>query len=258
MLTDTHCHLDFPDYSGDLNEVLKRAKEAGVVFIVNVSSSLKAARDSLEIAKSHDFVYSSVGLHPHEAENYSPEDISSIKSLAVNNKVVAIGECGLDYYRRHDTEKQKRLFNSHIDIALSLGLPLIIHSRDSHQDMLAILKERFSSSKAKGVLHCFSGDETFLSGCLALGLCVSFTCNITYKKADALREMVKKAPLEKILLETDAPFLSPNQFRGRRNEPAYVRYLAQAIAEIKGVSFVEVAEETGKNARELFNIRAVT
>lgn len=275
MLTDTHCHLDFPEYGKDLEEVIERARKAPLAFIVNIGSSLKSSRESVALSKKYDFIYASVGLHPHEWETFSPEHITEIKSLAENKKVVAVGECGLDYYGRHNKEKQKELFLAHIDMAKEKGLPLVVHTRDAHSDTLKILKSRFPEGKIRGVVHCFSGDEGFLRDCLDAGLDVSFTCNITYparrsnsgrdpayrnnmvqrdKKADNLRGLIKDLPLDRLLLETDAPFLAPQEFRGKRNEPAYVKCLADVIAEIKGIDFEEVSQQTEKNARRLFEI----
>jgi len=254
MLTDTHCHLDFPQYEQDLEVVIQNAKRAGLTFIINIGSSLKSSRQSVRLSKEYDFIYSAVGLHPHEWENYTSEDISEIKSLSKEDKVVAIGECGLDYYGRHDKERQKRLFLAHIGIARERKLPLIVHTRDAHSDTFDILRSNFPKGGIRGVVHCFSGDEKFLRDCLDAGLDVSFTCNITYKKAENLRRLVNITPVERLLLETDAPFLPPQEFRGRRNEPAFVKYLAEAISAIKGISFEELSVQTEKNARRLFNI----
>lgn len=273
MLTDTHCHLDFPEYGKDLEQVIEKARQAGIAFIVNIGSSLKSSREAVSLSAKYDFIYASVGLHPHEWENFTAADISEIRSLAGDKKVVAVGECGLDYHRDHDKERQKQLFSAHIDIAKEKNLPLVIHTRDAHQDTLDVLRSSFPEGRIRGVVHCFSGDEKVLSECLELGLDISFTCNITYpansfnirrdpadnilqrdKKAGDLRALVKQAPLERLLLETDAPFLPPQEFRGRRNEPAYVKYLVDAIAQIKGISFDEVSKQTEENARRLFKI----
>ncbi|MDD4909473.1 MAG: TatD family hydrolase [Candidatus Omnitrophica bacterium] len=273
MLTDTHCHLDFPEYGEDLERVIENARQAGIAFIVNIGSSLKSSREAVSLSAKYDFIYAAVGLHPHEWKGFSAADISEVKSLAANKKVVAIGECGLDYHRAHDKERQKQLFSAHIDIAKEKGLPLVIHTRDAHNDTLDILRRAFPEGGIRGVVHCFSGDEKVLSECLELGLDISFTCNITYpakgfntrrdpadnilqrdKKAEDLRKLVGMIPLERLLLETDAPFLPPQELRGRRNEPAYVKYLADAIAEIKGISFDEVSRQTEANARRLFGI----
>jgi TatD DNase family protein len=253
MLADTHCHLDFPEFNPDREEVIARARSQDIDFIVNIGSSLAGSRMSLELARRHDFIYASIGLHPHEADKYDQNTHAELVELAKHDKVVAIGEIGLDYYRNYSkAENQKQLFLSLLKLAKDMDLPVIIHNRLAQQDTLMILKEYLP---LKAVVHCFSGDEIFLRECLNSGFFVSFTCNITYKKADNLRGLVDKAPLERLFLETDAPFLPPEGFRGRRNEPVYVKFLAQEIARIKGVDIQEVARITTENAKIFFNIK---
>ena len=252
MLADTHCHLDFPEFNPDREEVIARAQSQGIDFIVNIGSSLAGSRVSLELSRRYDFIYASVGLHPHEADKYDQNTHAELVELAKCDKVVAIGEIGLDYYRNYSkAENQKKLFSSLLKLAKERNLPVIIHNRLAQQDTVEILKGYLPLA---AVVHCFSGDETFLKECLDLGFFVSFTCNITYKKADNLRRLVSKAPLERLFLETDCPFLPPEGFRGRRNEPVYVKLLAQEIARIKGVDFQEVARITTENAKIFFNI----
>jgi len=252
MFVDTHCHLDFPEFNPDREEVIARAQSQGIDFIVNIGSSLAGSRVSLELSRRYDFIYASVGLHPHEADKYDQNTHAELVELAKCDKVVAIGEIGLDYYRNYSkAENQKKLFSSLLKLAKERNLPVIIHNRLAQQDTVEILKGYLPLA---AVVHCFSGDETFLKECLDLGFFVSFTCNITYKKADNLRRLVSKAPLERLFLETDCPFLPPEGFRGRRNEPVYVKLLAQEIARIKGVDFQEVARITTENAKIFFNI----
>lgn len=252
MFADTHCHLDFPEFNPDREEVIVRARNQAIDFIINIGSSLVGSRMSLELSRQHDFVYASIGLHPHEADRYDQNTLEELKGLARENKVVAIGEIGLDYYRNYSqVENQKKLFLSLLKLAKDMELPVIIHSRLAQQDIIKILKEYLP---LKVVVHCFSGDEIFLQQCLDWGFFVSFTCNITYKKAEALRSLVVKVPLERIFLETDCPFLPPEGFRGRRNEPIYVKLLAQEIARIKGLDLQEVARITTENAKSFFQI----
>ena len=252
MFVDTHCHLDFPEFNPDREEVIARARSQAIGLIVNIGSSINGSRVSLELSRKHDFIYASVGLHPHEADKYDQNTHSELIELAKHDKVVAIGEIGLDYYRNFSkVENQKKLFLSLLRLAKDMDLPVIIHSRLAQQDTLRILKEHLP---LRAVVHCFSGDDIFLKECLGLGFFVSFTCNITYKKADNLRGLVSKAPLERLFLETDCPFLPPEGFRGRRNEPVYVKFLAQEIASIKGVDIQEVARITSENAKFFFNI----
>ncbi len=252
MLVDTHCHLDFPEFDPDRSEVIERAKNDGIGYIVNIGSSLEGSKKALELSREYNFVYASVGLHPHEADKFNDGAKAVIAELAKNDKVAAIGETGLDYYKNYSkAENQKVLFKYLIKLAKDLNLPLVIHSRKAQEDTLNILK---SELPVKAVVHCFSGDESFLKRCLDSGFLVSFTCNITYKKAQGLRDLVKSAPLESMMLETDAPFLPPEGLRGRRNEPAYVKLLADEVARIKGISVEEVSAITTENARRFFNL----
>jgi len=252
-LIDTHSHLDFPEFDKDRDDVILRAENEGIGCIINVGSSLEGSEKSLELARAYPCIYASVGIHPHEADNFDIKVLEDIKKMADNDKVVAIGEIGLDYYRNFSAaENQKYLFRSLADLAKDMNLPVVIHSRQAEADVLDILKPILPH---KIVVHCFSGDEDFLKSCLDLGFFISFTCNITYKKAENLRRIVKSVPLERIFLETDAPFLPPEGFRGKRNEPFYVKHLAGEIAGIKGSSIEEVAEITTNNARKFFNLK---
>jgi len=254
MLIDTHCHLDFKDFKDDMDAVLKRSKDSGVGFIINVGSSVQGTARSIEIAEKNDFIYAAAGIHPHEADSVSETDLKDFAKFIEKPKVAAIGEIGLDYYKNFSSkENQKRLFAGLLEIAKGAGLPLIIHSRDADSDVVDILKNIMGSA-VKGVMHCFSGDEAFLKTCLDMGFFISFTCNITYKNAARLREIVKLVPMDRIMVETDSPFLAPQDFRGKRNEPMYVRYAAAELAGIKGLSFEEAAQITTDNAVELFKL----
>jgi TatD DNase family protein len=255
MLIDTHCHLDFEDFARDRDEVLGRAKSGGVGFIINVGSSLEGTKKSIEIAEDNDFVYAAAGIHPHEADKITDRDLELFEQYSNRPKIVAIGEIGLDYYKNISSkDNQKRLFIRLLELAKRKGLSIIIHNRDAHKDVVSILKDVMGES-IKGVMHCFSGDEKILQECLDMDMFVSFTCNLTFKNADRLREIAKRVPMERLLLETDAPFLAPQIFRGRRNEPAYLRYLAEEIAKIKGLGFEEVCSITTENAKRLFGIK---
>ncbi len=254
MLIDTHCHLDFKDFEDDMEAVLKRSRDSGIRFIINVGSSMEGTARSIRIARENDFIYAAIGIHPHEADSVTENDIKLFAEFLNKPKVVAIGEIGLDYYKKISSrENQKKLFIRLLETAKPANLPLIIHNRDAHIDIIDILKDIIGNS-VSGVMHCFSGDEKFLKICLDMGFFISFTCNITYKNADRLREIVKLAPMDRLLIETDAPFLAPKDFRGKRNEPMYVKYVAEEISKIKGLSFEEVANITTKNAEQLFKI----
>lgn len=253
MLVDTHCHLDFPEFDLDRTEVIKRALGSGVRYIINVGSSLEATKRSIELANKYEPIYASVGIHPHDTHQLDAEVFEDLRGLAKFKKVVAIGEVGLDYYRPFPPkEVQIDAFLKFIHLSLDFSLPLIVHIRSAHKDALQIFKQEIKP--IRGVLHCFSGDEDFLKSCLELGLHISFTCNITFKKSDNLRRLARLAPLNRLLLETDAPFLAPQDMRGERNEPSYLKFLVDKLSELKGLSFDEVAKVTTQNAINLFNL----
>jgi TatD DNase family protein len=250
MLIDTHCHLDFLDFDFDRDEVVRRAKENNVDFIINIGSSIEGSRKSIELTQKYPNLYSTVGIHPHEADNFTLKEKELIRGMVKEDKVVAIGEIGLDYFKSFSKpSNQRRLFLSLLELALESNKPLVIHTRQAEPDTLRILK---GLKPLRAVVHCFSGNRSFLDECLNMGFFVSFTCNITYKKASDLRELVKVTPLDRLMLETDAPFLPPEGFRGRRNEPMQVRLLAEFIGQIKGVSLEEISFKTTQNAKNFF------
>lgn len=251
MLVDTHCHLDFPEYDQDRDEVISRAKEQDIEYIIDIGSSLQGSRRAVELAQKYESIYATVGIHPHEADTFTSETEKEIRSLAKNKKVVAIGEIGLDYFKNFSKPaNQLPLFTQMLKLAKDVNFPIVIHTREAQTDTLNILKEVMP---IRAVVHCFSGDSDFLKECLDLGFLISFTCNVTYKKAQNLRDIIKITPLDKLLLETDAPYLSPEGFRGKRNEPVQVRLLAEFVAKLKGIRLEEVAKVTTENARSLFN-----
>ena len=255
MLIDTHCHLDFKDFDKDRDDVIKRAADKGVRYIINVGSSLEGSKRSLELARKNERIFASVGIHPHDANAAGDDAISKIRDMAGEDKVLAIGEVGLDYYKNiSPRDAQKSAFKKFIRLSTELGLPLIIHNRQANSDTLDILRGELGGN-IKGVMHCFSGDADFLNQCLDIGLHVSFTCNITFKNAGKLREIATHAPLERLLLETDAPFLAPQAKRGQRNEPSYLTYLVEELARLKGVGKKQIEEITTKNAFQLFNLK---
>jgi len=252
MLIDTHCHLDFPPFDPDRDLVIQRAKEAGISYFINIGATLESSSAACALAHKYSEVYASVGVHPHDADSFDLQTEDKLKELAQQKKVVAIGETGLDYYRNLSSQdNQKQVFIKQIELAKDLKLPLVIHSRQAEKDVMRILK---SALPLRAVVHCFSGDENFLKECLDCGFFISYTCNITYKKAATLREMVSLTPLDKLMLETDAPYLSPEGFRGQRNEPFQIKLLANEVSRIKGVSFGQIAEQTTQNAKDFFMI----
>ncbi len=262
MLIDTHVHLDFSQFDKDREKIIKELQNLDIK-VINVGSHKQACLDSIELAKKHKNIYAAVGIHPHDAEEVKdiPKLIKFLEKLAKENKIVAIGECGLDYYSfdqgkfRKDLSpetknKQKEVFKAQLKLSQKLKLPVIIHNRESHDDLLEIIKD----FKGKGVIHCFSGDKKFLKEVLDLGFYVGFDGNITFKNALDLQEIVKAAPIDKILVETDCPFLTPEPFRGLRNEPKNVKIIAEFIAELKQLSFSKLIPILNKNTKDLFGI----
>ncbi len=259
-MIETHAHLDFPQFREDRNSVIERAKASGVDKIINVASSLSGSFSSARLAREHDCIYSSCGIHPHEAESVNDDAIAKIRGIALSSdKVIAIGEVGLDFFRNLSPRKaQLDAFAKFVNLSKELDLPLILHcreeapgKRDAAGLIFDIMKENLTVP-FKGVMHCFSGDEKLLNRCIDSGLLVSYTCNITYKNASPLRDVVKKTPLDRLMLETDSPFLSPEGKRGKRNEPANLKYLLKQIAGIHDKDEKEIEAKTTENAERLF------
>jgi TatD DNase family protein len=252
MLIDTHCHLDFADFKEDLDQVIQRAQSAQVNYFINPGSTLESCRAAVLLADRYPQIYAAVGVHPHDADTFDASAQSQLEELAGQQKVVAIGETGLDYYRNLSSkENQRQAFLKQIALAKKLNLPLIIHCRQAEEETLEFLK---GALPLQAVVHCFSGNGDFLKECLDLGFFVSYTCNITYPKAQGLREVLKLTPLDRLMLETDAPYLSPDGFRGKRNEPTQVKLLAQAVSLILGISLAEIEDCTTRNAKGFFKL----
>ena len=254
MLIDTHAHLDMKDFEKDREQVLARALEAGVAGIVTIGVDLPSSRKAVEIAKQNDFMAASVGYHPHNAKEMDEGAIRELAELAASPKVVAWGEIGLDFFRRHSPpQTQIKAFQRQIHMAGDLGLPVILHARDAHEPLLEILRNnRFPSG---GVIHCFSGDYPMAGLFMDLGFHISIPGTVTYKKAVPLQEVAAKIPLERLLVETDAPFLAPVPHRGKRNEPAFVAHTAREIARLRDMDFEALADATSRNAKTLFKLR---
>ena len=252
MLIDTHCHLDFADFEPDRDQVIRRAQEAGINYFINIGATLESSTAACALAKEYPQVYATVGVHPHDADTFDLAALEKLRQLAQGAKVVAIGETGLDYYRNLSSkENQRQAFLKQIALSKELNLPIVIHCRQAQEEVLQMLKE---AQPVRAVVHCFAGEESFLKTCLDSGFFISYTCNITYKKAAILREMVKLTPLDRLMLETDAPYLSPEGFRGKRNEPAQIKLLAEQVSQIKGVSVAEVEDCTTRNAKSFFKL----
>lgn len=253
MFIDTHAHLTMPEYS-DISDVLNRARDAKIEAIINASFDLKSSKEGLRLAKAHDFIYSAVGIHPHDANLVDEKMIGELTNLASDPKVVAVGETGLDYYKNlQPKETQISAFRKFLQLAQKLGKPVIIHCRDAQEDVMRVMREE-NQGKLRGVFHCFAGDEKLVQFAQDLDFMISFTGSITFKKAQPTRDRVKEIPLSLLMLETDCPYLAPEPFRGQRNEPAFITYIAKTMAEIKGITVEELAMETTKNAKKLFKI----
>jgi len=254
MLFDTHAHLDDSRFDEDRKQMLEQCRADGVELILNAGADLRTSINSIELAKEYDFVYASVGVHPHDAKTMDNKTIEVLKELAANPKVKAIGEIGLDYhYDFSPRDVQKQRFMEQIDLAKQLHLPIIVHDRESHGDIMDIFK-KMNVKGMGGVLHSFSGSVEMARECLKLGFYLSISGPITFKNAVKTVEVVKEVPLDMLLIETDSPYLTPVPYRGQRNYPGYVRYVAEKIAEIKGLDFEEVADRTLKNGKRLFDI----
>ncbi|KRF28690.1 TatD family hydrolase [Paenibacillus sp. Soil787] len=255
MLTDSHTHLNAEQFNEDQDEVIGRALEAGVTRIVNVGFNRETIPSSIALAERYDFIYSTVGWHPVDAIDMMPGDLEWIEELCKHEKVVAIGEIGLDYYwDKSPRDVQQRVFREQIRLARKLGMPIVIHNRDAHQDILHILKEE-KAEEVGGIMHCFSGSWETAKQCLNMNFHISFGGPVTFKNARQPKEVLAQVPLDRLLIETDAPYLTPHPFRGKRNETGYVRLVAETAAEIRGMTLEEIAEITTNNAIRLLGLK---
>ena len=251
---DTHAHLHFPDYQGDREAVITRAREAGFQYLITIGTDAGSSRESLRLAETHDFIFAAAGIHPHDVKDADERAVQEIAELLKNPRVVGIGEVGLDFFRDHSPrEKQKEIFRKFLGLYRQTGKPLVIHCRDAYEDLRALLAEELKPP-LRGVMHCFSSDKAMMARFLDAGLYISFAGPLTYKKNDALREACRACPRDRMLLETDAPFLPPQSVRGKRNEPAFMLETAKLAAELKGISPEKLGEETTANARALFGL----
>ncbi|WP_418791302.1 TatD family hydrolase [Phosphitispora sp. TUW77] len=257
MFFDSHAHLDDKRYEPDRYEMLMCAKGRGVSGIINVGFDLPSSMRSIELAEQYDFIFASVGIHPHDAADASADTMEQIRLLAAHPRVVAIGEMGLDYYRNlSPRDIQQKVFRQQIHLAKEIEKPIIVHDRDAHGDLMRILKEEDAGSNG-GVLHCFSGSVEMARECIKMGFYISIAGPVTFKNASKICEVAAGVPIECLLIETDAPYLAPEPNRGKRNEPAYVVHIAERIAELRGMHLVELAEATFQNALNLFNIKKI-
>lgn len=255
MLFDSHAHLNDERFDEDREELIKSLKEKGVDLVLNVGADIESSIESIELSKKYDFIYASVGVHPHEVSSMNYESIETLKKLAQNEKVVAIGEIGLDYYYDNSPrEIQKEWFIKQIELANELKLPIIIHDRDAHQDTFDIIK-KYKSSEIGCVIHCFSGSVELAREYIKMNCYISIPGTVTFKNNKKTVEVAREIPLEYLLIETDSPYMAPTPHRGKRNDPSLVQFVADKIAIEKGISYEKVCEVTKENAKKLFNIK---
>ncbi len=254
MFVDTHVHLHFPEYGEDRDRVIERSRQAGVGLFVNVGTDLKSSQEALALAHQHDFIYATVGVHPHDAKEVQEEDFQLLEQLLHESKAVAIGEVGLDFFRNlSPPETQRKVFSRFLELYRRTRKPLILHIRDAYGPM----KEQVVAElgrEIQGVVHCFSAEKETMKEFLDLGFHISFAGPLTYKKNEALREAFRACPLDRLLLETDAPFLPPQSERGRRNESSFLLETASLGAQLKGISMETLGEQTTANAKKLFGL----
>ena len=258
MLIDTHTHLDDARYESDREAMIARAREGGVDTMITIGCDLATSRSAVALAGHYPFVYASIGVHPHEVKHITDSWYDELRQLARENKVVAYGEIGLDYHYNHsDPDLQRRRFREQLQLARELSLPVIIHTREAQDDTIRILKEE-RASEIGGVFHCFSGDAWLAKDALDLGFYLSFSGILTFQNATMLRDIAKTVPADRLLIETDCPYLTPIPHRGKRNEPAYVKHVAETLAMITSNGNTLTAEDIGRltsdNARRLFKI----
>jgi len=252
---DSHAHLDDRKFDADRHEMLMRAEQKGVSNIINVGYDIPSSRRSVALAEKYDFIYAAVGIHPHDASEAGENSLEAIRCLAASPKVVAVGEMGLDYYRDlSPRDVQEQVFRQQIRLAANLRKPIIVHDREAHGDVMKILKEE-RASDAGGVLHCFSGSMEMARECLKMEFYISIAGPVTFHNANKLRQIAAEVPLDRLLIETDAPYLSPEPHRGKRNESAYVVFVGERIAELRGIPVKELAAATTANTKRLFRIK---
>jgi TatD DNase family protein len=254
MLVDSHCHLDFPDFAEDLDGIVARAAASGVGRLVTISTRVRRLGELLAIAERYENVYCSVGTHPHHADEEDGISADELIALTTHPKVVALGEAGLDnFYDNGSPDAQERGFRAHIAAARATGLPLVIHTREADARCGEILEEEIAKGPFRAVLHCYTGGRELAMKAIDLGLHISFTGILTFKKSEALRDLAAELPVDRIMVETDAPYLAPGKFRGKRNEPSYVGEIAKVLAETRGVSLEQISRQTTENFFRLFN-----
>lgn len=260
QLIDTHCHLNFHKYNADRGEVVKRAQDAGVTQVIIPAIDLETCQEALDLSRQYAGIYTAIGVHPNSTIDFDDVILDKVREFAANDKVISIGEIGLDYYwDKSPKDKQKTAFEQQLALASELELPVIIHNREASDDVMDILEAWATTlpdslKDRPGVLHSFSAPPEIAERALAIGFYLGFTGPITFKKAENLRAIAKTVPLDRILVETDGPFLTPHPYRGKRNEPAYVQYMTEKLAELHDMSYEAMAHQTTQNATQLFGL----
>lgn len=258
MFIDTHAHLNHPELRKDIGAVLERAKNSGIAYIIVPATNYQSSLEVIELAENHDMLFAAVGIHPTELKDFDENHLVEIEKLCKHEKVVAVGEIGLDYYwKPYDKDMEADVLRAQFAIARQNNMPVILHNRESSGDLMKIISEEYQKGRIMGQLHSFSGDPVMAERCIERGFFISFTGNITYKpkeKTLMAYEIAVNCPVENLVLETDSPFLPPVPYRGRRNEPSYLRFTAEKIAELKGINVEDLARITSENAKKLFGL----
>lgn len=254
LLVDSHCHLDFPEYTGNLGAVVQRAGDNGVHYMQTISTRMSTCEKVINVAEQFPQVYASIGVHPNHVHEEPEVTVAQLHQYAGHEKVIGIGETGLDYYRDiAHRDAQQRSFRTHITVARETGLPVIVHTRDAEEDTIQLLSDEMKKGAFRGLIHCFTAGKKLAGAMLDIGFYISVSGVLTFKNARELQDVVRGIPLERLLLETDAPFLAPIPYRGKTNEPAFTKYTALFLAELKGLTFEEVAKTTTHNFFTLFS-----
>jgi TatD DNase family protein len=257
MIIDTHAHIDVTDFDEDREAVIQRARESGVQYMVNIGCDVESSYRSMELSEQYDFIYATAGVHPHDVKSIDANTYTHLRQLLLHPKVIALGEIGLDYFKNYSPQDEQRAhFRKQIQLAREMNKPIVIHSRDANEDIIAILSEYYPKDPTahSGIFHCFSGDQELAEKALEMGFYISFSGSVTFKKADDLRSVAKTIPADRLFAETDCPYLTPAPHRGKRNEPAYVNFTAEKLAEIRGLEIEDVKRTMALNFFELFGI----
>ena len=254
MLIDSHAHLDMKQFDLDRDQVIDRAVSADVKYIITVGTDIISSRNAVKLATRYPSIFATAGIHPHNADNANKDDLEHIALIAQHEKIIAIGEIGLDFFRNRSARKRQiEVFTQQLAIATSLNLPVVIHDREAHTETVNILSS-FKRDGVHGMIHCFSGDYKLAKTFINMGYYISIPGTVTFNNANQTQDVVRRVPLNRLLLETDAPFLAPLPHRGKRNEPSYIIHTAQKIAKLRGISFEEISYQTSKNVCQLFNL----